>query len=157
MCHDHVQMFLANFYDIEGFLFSILLKEQCFYMLLLLILGKTYCFCYIRRFMQLCFSGSGCTSMTSRALNWMRRWQLWPGHSSGGRAMGWRTWMTQLWTGFFESHQGSCKRRINGKGFKFDNIFFTFHILYWHKHLDSSNLQGSFGQGGIFQVQTEFM
>ena len=34
----NVQMFLANFYDIEGFLFSILLNEQCFYMLLLLIL-----------------------------------------------------------------------------------------------------------------------
>ena len=92
-------------------------------------MGKKYCFCYIRRFMQLCFSGSGCTSMTSRALNWMRRWQLWPRHSSGGRAMGWRTWMTQLWTGFFESHQGSCKRR-NGKGFKFDkkNYHFMFYI-----------------------------
>ena len=144
-------MLLANFHDIEGFLFSILLNEQCFYMLLLLILweAKSIVFAIIRRFMHLCFSGSGCTSMTSRALNWMRRWQLWPRHSSGGRAMGWRTWMTQLWTGFFKSHQGSCKRR-NGKGFKFDNICFT--IPYFML----AQISWLFKSSGIFWTRGHF-
>ena len=157
MCHDHVQMFLANFYDIEGFLFSILLNEQCFYMLLLLILwAKSIVFAILDALCNYAFQ-----VLDAR---------LWPAGLStgwGGDSCGQGIQVEEeLWggeLGWLSSEQVFLKvirdhvRDIMAKVSSLITFFLPFHISYWQKYVDSSNLQGSFGQGGIFQVQTEFM